>query len=267
MLKVRCCNCKNKNYIPAFRDIVICSKCGFAYVPLIFSDEEIKKYWQKSRYSNHQKRLTWYCKRISVFKHISKFIENRKTLDIGTGIGMLPAILRNKGVEAYGLDLSLDAIEFGRKFFNLNDNILFCSDIKNIEEIFDCITMVNSAIFFDFDELLCIINRLLSKDGRLIIRDINYTYEKLISCIRKDKFTGKQSFPGGYRWIIKCDALKKALKERGFTKIIIKSSPIFEDTFGKKIFGKVYYLLSEFLRIITLSKLIITPAVLVIADK
>jgi len=93
--------------------------------------------------------------------------------------------------------LSLDAIEFGRKFFNLNDNILFCSDIKNIEEIFDCITMVNSAIFFDFDELLCIINRLLSKDGRLIIRDINYTYEKLISCIRKDKFTGKQSFPGG----------------------------------------------------------------------
>ncbi|RLJ03746.1 MAG: hypothetical protein DRP08_03095 [Candidatus Aenigmatarchaeota archaeon] len=78
---------------------------------------------------------------------------------------MLPAILRNKGVEAYGLDLSLDAIEFGRKFFNLNDNILFCSDIKNIEEIFDCITMVNSAIFFDFDELLCIINRLLSKDG------------------------------------------------------------------------------------------------------
>lgn len=102
--------------------------------------------------------------------------KNSVILDIGCGPGVMSSLLPDSAF-CIGIDISRDQIKFAKKSTN---RCFVVGDSKNLpfnENTFDYVTLIEVIEHLDKDntvEILSEINRLLKKDGSLIITTPNY---------------------------------------------------------------------------------------------
>ncbi|MBD3216273.1 MAG: methyltransferase domain-containing protein [Candidatus Lokiarchaeota archaeon] len=130
-----CCVCKNKIYdllsckdrYGLFQPIVLCKVCG-----LIFSTPRMNKTSYERFYKNYQKKLylgkaqplneyfqNQYRRGAVIYDYIEKSVKrpirNLNILEVGSSSGGILEYFKRKGNCVYGIDLSPDYVNFGRK--------------------------------------------------------------------------------------------------------------------------------------------------------
>lgn len=103
-------------------------------------------------------------------------IINKKILEIGCSNGwrLNKLFEKNNSCEYYGIDPSIDAINDGKKYSNINLEVGTCDNINNLDNFFDIILI--PFVFMYIDRNLLIksiseIDRVLKNNGLLIITD------------------------------------------------------------------------------------------------
>lgn len=158
--------------------IVKCRKCGFHFTNPIPEKIALASYYESEEYISHSNTNNGFISKIyqSVRKHtltkkaklVSTIIKGKKVLDIGCGTGEFLLTLQERGFEVLGVEPSSlarnQAIELG----------LSVEEEKHLNEIqansFDLISMWHVLEHvYDLKERVKEINKILSKDGKLII--------------------------------------------------------------------------------------------------
>jgi 2-polyprenyl-3-methyl-5-hydroxy-6-metoxy-1,4-benzoquinol methylase len=131
-------------------DVVMCTQCELTYrnpniIPehlhLLYDQVDYNKFLT-SKYGGSKRQ----AKYISVMKSFSDLIPSKgplKVLDFGCGNGLFLEVAKQRGYEGWGVDLSPESIEHGKKA--LGHNRLWCGDLDKIPELknekFDLITL------------------------------------------------------------------------------------------------------------------------------
>ena len=186
-------NCTTDTY--AKPSIYECKKCKIIFSELIFTmdENEIEKNYKDiadEKYISQIKFKKYYfeklCKRIDGL--VNKTMD---VLEIGSYYGVLGSVLKDKVKNYSGLELSTHGSNYAKKNFNLN---IYNESIENHLKRnikYDLIIMADVIEHFkDPFKILSQVNRLLKKNGKLILTTFNI--DSLYA-----KFTGKN-----YHWII-----------------------------------------------------------------
>jgi len=134
-------------------DYVKCNDCGLVYMNPQVITEDLPKIYPDSyapHYSGNKKQrfglLSDICNYLMTMAKIKKSVYNSlnkqsRVLDIGCGAGSILNRIRNKtGCEVYGVDISENAVQSAKEFFDID---VFHGDIKETtwpENHFDVIT-------------------------------------------------------------------------------------------------------------------------------
>jgi 2-polyprenyl-3-methyl-5-hydroxy-6-metoxy-1,4-benzoquinol methylase len=109
-------------------EYVTCSNCGHVYTSQRYSDDAIlrfyesNEYWAKVTYANKE---TCYCRRDSVALPKVQFVEKYLAqgcgtwVDVGSGIGDMISVVKEKGWDAIGLELSETSVAFAKEVFGI----------------------------------------------------------------------------------------------------------------------------------------------------
>lgn len=101
-------------------------------------------------------------------------IEGQKVLDLGTGTGVLPRNMYKYGAEWTGTDISPEQIEQAKRLaseagMNIDFKAVSAEKIDYPADSFDVITACQCFWYFDHVKVAPELNRLLRKDGKLVI--------------------------------------------------------------------------------------------------
>lgn len=166
-----------------------CKNCGVSFLyPLIENAEKIynQKYFEKWYIPFYEERKKYFEKLYLILKN--SLPEKGKLLDIGCGIGIFLDLMREKGYDVYGQDVSPFAVDYCR-----SKNFIVFQELLNFkfENEFDIITMID-VIAHIKNPLIYLqkCKKLLKPDGILIIKTLlhsNYlfTIAKLFSFTKK----------------------------------------------------------------------------------
>ena len=177
------CKSKKKSIIGNISGInyVICKKCKHVYTDKRLSLENLNMFYTKDRsFSNTYSNKKFLKLREDIvrpkIKLISKYAKGKNWLDIGSADGSSIQILKKKGFNATGLELSEHSIKFAREFRNVEllpydlDEFSRTSTKKwNVISMF-CIL----EHLIDPVKALKCSNRLLSKNGIIAIEVPNF---------------------------------------------------------------------------------------------
>jgi 2-polyprenyl-3-methyl-5-hydroxy-6-metoxy-1,4-benzoquinol methylase len=179
---------KIKNY-----KIFRCKKCSvFFLFPFPEKIEEIynNNYFEKWYLKFYEERREYLE---NLLKKIDKYLPNKgKVLDIGCGIGIWLEILRKRGFESYGQDISNFAINFCTKkgIFVYNQPL---TEINLSENTFDLITMIDVIAHLKEPlEYLIKSKKLIKEEGIILIKTplhsiFLFFVTKLFSFIKRSK--------------------------------------------------------------------------------
>ena len=170
--------------------VVRCGKCGLHYVDQNFKLQEISELYTEDMYANYWKYESGFYEKHwqelesreaeiqddlrKESENIDKYYKNGSLLDLGCFKGHFCRYMMDKGWDAVGVDVSNEAIEFGKKKFGLN---LYCGDVSEAgfdEESFDVVTLWGVIEHFtDPNESIRKVYPLLKRDGLLVIKTQN----------------------------------------------------------------------------------------------
>lgn len=244
------------------KTVMRCTHCGLGILDVTPNAKEIDSIYGKDYFFDHKKEkmVYGYSKRfdgtlfngsfdemlLNDIRFLSqKEIQDIKILDVGCAFGQRVHVLRNQGADAWGIDISEEAVSYGQKYRSLN---LLCGKIEDIElpaNSFDCITMID-VIEHTFQPKQMILKcfDLLKPGGFLVSYTPNFGCFKKV----KDEWGG---FKKGYEHVLYFDypSLNYLLSTNGFRVIAYKtvdSLPLIEMQTGKhcnspikKMFKKV----------------------------
>jgi hypothetical protein len=92
--------------------LVRCDDCGLVSTFPPVPPEEIGRYYPPSYYGDNNRRFNALLEGLIPFfrnrraKAIERFVRTGRILDVGCGRGILPALMRERGWEAHGLEFS-----------------------------------------------------------------------------------------------------------------------------------------------------------------
>lgn len=168
-------------------------------------------------------------------------ISDMKTLDIGCAFGQRVCMFRNQGADAWGIDISEEAVSYGQKYRSLNLLHGSIEDSRLQANSFDCIILIDVIEHLPQPKqviLKCF--ELLNPGGLLVIYTPNF------GCFNRvgDSWAG---FKKSYEHILyfNCFSLGYLLKKCGFHIIANKtvdSMPLTEiqtNRYSKFIFKQV----------------------------
>lgn len=167
-----------------------CLKCKIAFLNPVPS--EIEKIYQKEYFERWY--LKYYGERKRYFEKLieklNKFLpEKGKLLDIGCGVGIFLDLMKEKGYEVYGQDISTFAVKYceekGYKIFKGNFLGIKISEKFDVITMFDVIAHLQQPL-----EYLKKCKKLLKPKGVLIIKT-PYHNDFLFTIARIISFTGK----------------------------------------------------------------------------
>jgi len=222
------CWCKDNRYkivigssLPRNFKILRCLGCGLVRTfPIPDYSEQRYSNYGALNYVKNKEILIGEMKRI--LKEIIKFKANGRFLEIGSSIGCLLGLARDKNFEISGVEPSKEAIEVAEKSIGrgIIKNCLFAeADFPN--GYFDVVVM-NHVLehISDLGGILSKIKNILKKDGIIFIGAPNFN-----GVFRK--ITGK-NWPGlrpnEHIWQFEPKTIKKILKTSGFRIIKIKKT-------------------------------------------
>ena len=187
-----CVICQTDKYIKsALRfnglDIVKCDKCGLYFVNEdfdlsklsgLYKDDMYENYWkyESGFYEKHWQEMESHTEDIindlkEESVNVDRYYKRGRLLDLGCFKGHFCKFMRDKGWDTVGVDISKDAIEYGKNEFSLN---LYCGDLGGLnlgEDSFDVATLW--GVIEHFKEPRSAIRQvysLLKKEGLLVVK-------------------------------------------------------------------------------------------------
>jgi SAM-dependent methyltransferase len=131
-------------------DVIDCRACGFRHIDPLFSDEELKKFYDGEFYEKERPdyftraeadKEWWMLRYHHYFELLEAHAPGRRILDIGSGPGYFLEAGRMRGWDVLGFEPSRIAAEYtaGRGIAVVND--FFCADKARHHGPFDTISM------------------------------------------------------------------------------------------------------------------------------
>ena len=175
-------------FVDNFFNIVRCRLCGLVYVNPRPTQEELRRMYNENigidtgtsisfprglkGYTDFEYVRTLKAKIMS--RIINKYKKEGKVLDVGCAAGYFLKVMKDRGYEVYGVEVSKIFADFAKKKFGLN---IFCGDVIQAhfaKENFHIVTMFNVLSHLrtptrDLKE----INRILKVGGLLVIETGN----------------------------------------------------------------------------------------------
>lgn len=187
MLERPPCNiCNLDNFEVLVKDelsnIVRCRNCQLIYRNPRESKEDHMEMYKHIYYTTLNKEF-WYRRRIVCFKRTIKKIgeikqKKGKLLDLGCGFGYFLDLAKKSGWEAFGVEISNYSVQFARHELGLN---IFQGELKDAhfpDNYFDVVTTWHFLeVLHDPLTLLREVNRILKKEGLLVIRMVNANFQ------------------------------------------------------------------------------------------
>jgi len=261
--------------------IVRCKKCGLYYLTPRLSDEaELYKYQSFVYDDFFCETVDWAKKKI--FLRALKKLEPRKgrILDIGCANGFFLALAREKGWKIYGTEISDFFIRKAKE--NLGEKAIFSGHLKEAKfpsDFFDVITLwdVLDHLLDPLEELKEI-RRILKKEGALVIRVRNMAYHLLINKLFKKSFLGIIRNPSMFHlYGFNKRNIRVLLERADFAKIKVLNSKLtsgdpysqakFLGISGISLAKRMHYAFSELARFLSFNNLIISPSIIIHAEK
>ena len=214
--------------------------------------EVVRKYYNK-HFKEGGERI--YYEKIKNYKKLLDYLDAEKgknLIDIGCGVGVLLKNARDRGLNVFGLDFSIEALKIAKKF---TDADVILGDAENLpvrDSSFDYVTCIGSLEHFsDMRKALQEMKRILKKDGKLLIIVPNSDF--LIYKIRK--FRGKPVGTGQPKEsLMNLRDWKRLIEQNGFKIIKVKhlrhlwDKSTFVTTEGfKEVLWKMFYKVLAFL--------------------
>lgn len=209
---------------------VTCSDCGHVYTTRRYSDDGIRRfyennaYWAKVTYANKE---TCHYRREHVALPKVEFAERYMAdkggfwLDVGSGIGDMVSVAKERGFQAVGLELSETSVAFAKEVFGIDlvrrtmDEYL--SDNPSIIESAAMVSMVGVLEHVvDPVALLRDANRALHSNGMVLIQVPNA--RSLASMVQESfpENVFRHMSPIEHIMLFTESSLNKALKLTGF---------------------------------------------------
>jgi 2-polyprenyl-3-methyl-5-hydroxy-6-metoxy-1,4-benzoquinol methylase len=247
---VRCNLCgsdrtKKLYYIDRFKtrfSVVKCKRCGLVYMNPQLSEKEISNLYNEEYYQGtadysyqderkHAKAAKIiHDKRLQV---IEKYVKKGRMLDIGCSFGIFLDAARQRGWDAYGVELSKHATGYAKKSLRLN---VFNGTLERARfrsNFFDVILMAELIEHLpDPAKTLQECNRILKKGGLLVVQTSNE--ESLYA-----KLLGKNWdwFLPGHLYYFSVRTLRNMLQKTGFKVKRI----YFGDEIGAMVKAKAFF--------------------------
>ena len=281
---INCISCKKNNTKFIIKenehDIYNCNNCNLYFVhplPEYTKGEEIINYWSPDSERNNRINFQTYHQVNMFYLNIikKKLPEKSKILDLGCGYGHFVNLSKINNYISYGVDLSKDSIEFAKNELNLEN--IYCEDLLNINfnnEFFDCVIALNLFEHISSPvDILNEVNRILSKNGILIIRIPNIEFHELIYGIYKfmnKKYSILADLPPVHLFGYSQKNLKNLLINQNFTIVNFGPSPLGNMKNNNLI--KIFYrnainYLSTLIFYISFKKINICPSLYIIVKK
>ncbi|EKP04868.1 methionine biosynthesis protein MetW-like protein [Leptospira kirschneri str. 2008720114] len=211
-----------------------CLGCSHVYTSTRYSDDAIIRFYKKNSYWSevtYANKETCYYRRDNVAKpkvnFLEQYIDERSSgvwLDIGSGIGDLVSVVKEKGYEAIGLELSDVSVKFAKDVFGIDliqntieEFIQTNNDKKGKIKVVSMIGLLEHVVAPI--EVLKNVNSLLIKDGIVMIQVPNAnSLASLVQQVFPDNVFRHMS-PIEHIMLFKERSLNKALELTGFQPI------------------------------------------------
>lgn len=268
----------SKTYIG---NIVRCKKCGLFYRnPRLSDREEIDRY--KHQIFDESYNLVEDRSKKEIFISILNKLEHYKgkILDIGCAAGYFLTLARDRGWEPHGIEISDFHLKKARE--NLGGKYVFGVPLKMANfppNSFDVITMwdVLDHLTDPLGELIEI-RRILKKRGLLIIRVRNMAFHILMNKLFKKNLLGIIQDPTIFHlYGFNNKNMKVLLEKADLSKPRIRNSKLslgdqnsqikFLDGYSINFIKKIYYASSELISFISSNSILISPSIIVYAEK
>ncbi|NQU95953.1 MAG: class I SAM-dependent methyltransferase [Candidatus Omnitrophica bacterium] len=154
---ITCDICKNKNFSIRYKNVIAdksilkCKNCGTWVLYPFPSEKSQEKIYQNGYYTrwgygqDNQETIKLIKKRLylNVLKKIELYTKPTKILDIGCAMGFSLEVAKERGLQPYGVEVSVFAGKIARKKFRDNVKIGDIKDVDFKNDYFDAITMVD----------------------------------------------------------------------------------------------------------------------------
>lgn len=187
-----------------------------------------------------------------------------RILEIGCGIGSVVAELSKKGHDVRGIDISGEAIEYGRKKYgDIRLEVQAAEALPYEDESFDV------ALSFDLFEHIAAIDRHIGEVARVLRPGGHYLFQtpnKLSNVIYETLWTKSLAWRRYHPSLHSPGQLRRRLARHGFQTRFVKMNPMNEFTIGKlRKLGPIGYVLRhvDFRKL----PLVLQTNLYVIADK
>lgn len=262
--------------------IKYCLKCG-----LYFSDKLLDKEVITHHFENTYKDEQYFSnQRKPIFDHISSIVarltpENGSVLDVGGGKGHLldKIITVRPDINCTLSDLSEQSCNYCTETYAIES---ICCDIPGLQRLnvcFDTVIMID-VIYYEPEinaMFRTIENMLDPKNGVLVIRIPNKLMLIKVCQFLLTKFGSNKSkffqskvkyFNPEHIYIFSQYYLRRKLKKAGFNEVTFIPSPLLNKSGGNANFiWRIYFLFAKAVAKVTLGKLILTPSMVVVANK
>jgi 2-polyprenyl-3-methyl-5-hydroxy-6-metoxy-1,4-benzoquinol methylase len=249
---MQCKLCGTRVGRPKYRldgfSVLACPSCGVVFTDLEPTRDELRQLYSIDYFSQRQE---YYFEnsvvdpvkgredaQIGDFKRWLELLESRKgkgrLLDIGCGIGIFLKMAQDRGWEAYGVDVSYDAVEIARSRFHVNAYVGTLDEAHFADSFFDVVTLLDA-----FEHLpdpladLAAIRKVLKSDGVLLLNTPNErALLRLMAHVLHDISLGKWTYPirklfhEYHLYYYSAKTLETTLNKAGFTVVYRESKSI-----------------------------------------
>jgi len=232
-------------------EVIECSRCGLGRtwpIPLLKEDKQVFYNEQDDFNERLEQAALWRKFLNRALKIIKKYKKEGDLLEVGCNVGLFIDLANRNGYNAYGIDLSKRATDFGKERFNLNGRLSQGSliDRKGDSKRYDVIAYIHVMEHIErIEDEFNLIKSALAPDGILYIETPNFN-----SCWRKALKSSWYGFsPKQHIWQFSRKPLEDILKKNGF-KIIFSAtrhSMHHEISFSFKGFIKAVLHLASFI--------------------
>jgi len=286
----RCPDCNNEVlaelgqyiYYSNIIHIKYCYSCGLYFSDTLLNNTTVRNHFENS----YNDELYFSEQRKKIFDHIAKITdmytpENGRVLDVGGGKGHLLNKVRKLRPDIIPdlNDLSECSCKFCTETYGIQS---FCGDMTDLLKVnarYNSILLID-VIYYEskLNKMFETIDKLLSSgQGIIIIRIPNKIfliriYQLIFNLLgsSNDKFFQShiKHFNPEHIYIFTQLYLRKKLQETGFKNIIFSPSPMLTKGHGEEgVISRIFFRIANIISKLTLGKLILTPSVIVIANK